>query len=166
MFPQSRQNYQTSFAPSRIGGLRSFARRRPLLALLIPALVLIYLFSRPLDLSSSDTSLPSTLDTLTPKSGPNGLEFPHNYGSGPRIRQATMLYEGNQDGLRGMYVRSVDTHLRHGARWGYPTHILGRDIVPVEGKGGYFNKPAWLLNIIMTELAKPPDDPNRADWVV
>ena len=147
-----------------MGGLRSFARRRPLLALLIPALILIYFFSRPLNLS--DPNLPSTLSALAAKTDPNGLDFPLNYGPGPRIRQATMLYEGNKDGLRGMYIRSVDTHLRHGVRWGYPTHVLGRDIVPVEGKGGYFNKPAWLLNIIMTELAKPPDKPNRADWIV
>ena len=149
-----------------MGGLSSFARRRPLLALVFPALILIYFFARPLNLSTSNTDLPSTLSALTANTDPNGLEFPLNYGPGPRIRQATMLYEGNKDGLRGMYVRSVDTHLRHGVRWGYPTHVLGRDLVPVEGKGGYFNKPAWLLNLIMTELAKRPDDPNRADWIV
>lgn len=162
---RTRQTYQTSFAPSRMGGLRSFIRRRPLLALLIPALILIYIFAKPIHPSSS-SALPSTLTLLTTKTDPSGLDFPLNHGPGPRIRQATMLYEGNQDGLRGMYVRCVDTHIRHGVRWGYPTHVLGRDLVPVEGKGGYFNKPAWLMNIIMTELAKPPGDKNRADWVV
>lgn len=77
-----------------------------------------------------------------------------------------MLYEGDQDGLREMYIRSVNTHIKYGMKWGYPTHVLGRDLVPVEGKGGYFNKPAWLLNIILTEMAKPPGDANRAEWVV
>lgn len=162
---RSRQTYRTSFAPSRMGALRSCFRRRPILALAIPALLLIYFFTQPIN--SSGSIFPSTLLTsLATKTDPKGLDFPRNHGPGPRIRQATMLYEGDQDGLRGMYVRCLNTHIKHGVRWGYPTHVLERDLVPVEGKGGYFNKLAWLLNIIMSELAKAPGDQNRADWVV
>ncbi|KAL9128018.1 MAG: hypothetical protein Q9217_003212 [Psora testacea] len=79
----------------------------------------------------------------------------------PRIRQATMLFEGNEDNLRMMYERSVETHVKHGERWGVPTHILKQSLV---GEGSYFNKPAYLLSLIMVELAKPKRQ--RAEWIV
>ena len=79
----------------------------------------------------------------------------------PKIRQATMLFEGDKDHLRNMYDRSVATHLKHGERWGMPTHVLRTNLVE---EGSYFNKPAWLLNLVMTEMAKPKN--SRAEWIV
>lgn len=72
-----------------------------------------------------------------------------------------MLFEGDKDRLRPMYERSVETHVKHGHKWGTPTHILKRNIVE---EGSYFNKPAYLASLMMNEMAKPK--PQRADWIV
>ena len=76
----------------------------------------------------------------------------------PRVRQATMIYEEGK--FASIFERSVDSHLRHGEQWGVPTHILRHDIV----EAGYFNKPAFILGLIINELAKPLNQ--RSDWVV
>lgn len=77
---------------------------------------------------------------------------------GPRVRQATMIYE--TDKFNAVYERSVDSHIRHGDQWGYPTHILRHDIV----EAGFFNKPAYILGLIIAEMAKPYG--KRAGWIV
>lgn len=77
---------------------------------------------------------------------------------GPRVRQATMIYE--TDRFNAAYERAVDSHLRHGEKWRVPTHILRHDIVDA----GFFNKPAFLLGLIINEMAKPYG--KRADWIV
>ena len=77
---------------------------------------------------------------------------------GPRIRQATMIYD--TDKFNAVYERSVDSHIRHGKLWNYPTHILRHDIVDA----GFFNKPAFLLGLVIEEMAKPYGQ--RADWIV
>lgn len=51
---------------------------------------------------------------------------------GPRIRQASMLFRGGEEGEDAIYERAMRTHLLHGKRWGYPSHILRKDVV---GKG-------------------------------
>ena len=78
--------------------------------------------------------------------------------SGPRVRQATMIYETGD--FNETYERAAESHIRHGERWGTPTHILRRDIVDA----GFFNKPAFLLGLIINEMAKPYDE--RTDWIV
>ena len=77
---------------------------------------------------------------------------------GPRLRQATMVYE--RDKLNSIYERSIDTHIKHGEQWGVPTHILRHDIV----EAGFFNKPAYILGLIIEEMAKPYG--KRAEWIV
>ena len=72
-----------------------------------------------------------------------------------------MLYEGDKDKLRGIYERCVETHRRHGDRWGVPTHVLSHALYE---DNSYFNKPAYLQSLIMVELAKP--EAKRADWIV
>lgn len=76
----------------------------------------------------------------------------------PRVRQATMIYEADVNNT--VYERSVATHIAHGAQWGNPTHILRREIV----EAGFFNKPAFLLGLLIEEMAKPIE--KRADWIV
>lgn len=138
-------------------------RRRPLLFIAVPALVLIYFFS-----FTGKRSAPFTYPS-TPPSEPLGThaglenctdDFDASY-EGPRVRQATMLYEGDKDKLRGIYERCVETHRRHGDRWGVPTHVLGHSLYE---ENSYFNKPAYLQSLIMVELAKPTA--KRADWIV
>lgn len=77
---------------------------------------------------------------------------------GPRVRQTTMLYEtGN---FNAIYERSVDTHIKHGEKWGVSTHVLRRDVI----EAGFFNKPAYILGLMIEEMAKP--DGKRAGWIV
>lgn len=125
------------------------ARRRPLLVLTIPALILIYLSCFR---DRRHTSTSAAIDSND--------DFGDNY-AGPRIRQATMLYEGDKDKLRSIYERSVETHRKHGQRWGYPTHVLAHDLIE---PGSYFNKPAFLQSLILAELAKSEN--KRAHWIV
>ena len=77
---------------------------------------------------------------------------------GPRIRKATMIYDS--DKFNSVYERSVDTHINHGKQWNSPVHLLRHDVVDA----GFFNKPAFLLGIVIQEMAKPYGQ--RADWVV
>ena len=77
---------------------------------------------------------------------------------GPRVRQASMIYE--TENFNAIYERSVDTHVKHGEKWGVPTHILRHDII----EAGFFNKPAYILGLIIEEMAKPYGQ--RAEWIV
>ena len=79
-------------------------------------------------------------------------------GGVPRLRQATMVYEG--DKFSSIYERSIGTHIKHGEQWGVPTHVLRHDIV----EAGFFNKPAYVLGLIIEEMAKPYG--KRAGWIV
>ena len=81
-----------------------------------------------------------------------------SHEGGPKIRQATMIY--STDEHNNVYERAVASHIRHGDRWGQPTHVLRHDIV----EAGFFNKPAYLLGLVIDEMAKPNDE--RADWIV
>ena len=142
-------------------------RRRPLFLVLTTSLIilLIYALGPPIFTPTSAkvykekaqewaTSLSTDMTAIYHPSSSASSEV-------HRIRQATMLYEGDKDHLRNMYERAVATHLKHGERWGVPTHILKQYLVE---PGSYFNKPAWLLNLVMNEMSKPKD--RRTEWVV
>ena len=77
---------------------------------------------------------------------------------GPRIRQATMIYDSDKYNV--VYERSVATHMNHGKSYDIPTHILRHDVVDA----GFFNKPAFILGLVIQEMAKPYGQ--RADWIV
>lgn len=59
--------------------------------------------------------------------------FDSTLEGGARIRQACMLFgsddTAHQMGANVVYERSVRTHLKHGEKWGYPSHILRQDII-------------------------------------
>lgn len=76
----------------------------------------------------------------------------------PKVRQATMIYE--TVGGNVIYERSIDTHIKHGEQWGVPTHILRHDVI----EAGFFNKPAYILGLIIEEMAKPHG--KRTEWIV
>ena len=59
--------------------------------------------------------------------------FDSTFEGGARIRQACMLF-GSDDAAHGVeasvaYERSMKTHLKHAAKWGYPSHILRQDVI-------------------------------------
>ena len=76
---------------------------------------------------------------------------------GHRVRQCTIILPGAD---HAHYERALKTHVRHGKRWGYPTHVLRNFLV--ENK--FYNKPAYTIYLILDELAKPPDE--RAEWIL
>ncbi|KXG51868.1 Galactosyl transferase [Penicillium griseofulvum] len=58
-----------------------------------------------------------------------------------------------------MYERALQSHERHGKRWGYPMHILRQDI-----SIGFWNKPSYLLSLVISEMAKPAGE--RIEWLM
>ncbi|OAQ99598.1 hypothetical protein LLEC1_05921 [Akanthomyces lecanii] len=73
----------------------------------------------------------------------------------PRIAKVSMLY-GKPN---SMYEGAIQSHTRHAARWGYPMHVLRQDIA-----AGFWNKPTYLLAMIVNELSKPADE--RIEWMM
>jgi hypothetical protein len=72
-----------------------------------------------------------------------------------RVAKVSMLYgETNH-----MYERALKSHERHGKRWGYPMHVLRQDI-----SVGFWNKPSYLMALVIDELAKPPGE--RMEWLM
>lgn len=72
-----------------------------------------------------------------------------------RVAKVSMLYgETNH-----MYERALQSHERHGKRWGYPMHILRQDI-----SVGFWNKPSYLLSLVINELTKPAGE--RMEWLM
>ena len=86
--------------------------------------------------------------------------------SRPKIRQVSMrVYNITNTTNDALDERCMVTHITHGKRWGYPTHILRQD---VRGKGQWrelvFSKPLYMLSIAVAEMAKSPHE--RAEWLV
>ena len=100
---------------------------------------------------------PNTDETAESGRGRNVSNHDIHEG-GPRIRQASMVYASSE--YNAVYERAIASHIRHGDRWNVPTHILRHDIV----EAGYFNKPAFLLGLVIDEMSKPYGE--RADWIV
>ena len=77
------------------------------------------------------------------------------YGSRPyRIAKVSMLYGDNK-----LYERALESHIKHGERWGYPTYIKRQNEYC-----GYWNKPTFMIQQIAQELAKPERE--RAEWLM
>ena len=82
---------------------------------------------------TSPSSLPVQANSSLVDENPDFL-FDNALEGGPRIRQVSMLFGGGEKGEDAMYERAMKTHLQHGERWGYPSHILRQDLV---GKGDW-----------------------------
>jgi hypothetical protein len=73
----------------------------------------------------------------------------------PRVYKVSMLYgETNH-----LYERALQSHERHGSKWGYPLDVLRQDI-----SVGFWNKPSYLMALVIRELAKPPGE--RVEWLM
>ena len=150
----------------------SMASSRPLrgTALVLLLLLSFYLgnpFSRPQTEAPSSPSIETKenwVDYKDPASELIGSSADPNasvvevHEGGPRIRQASMIYASSE--YNAVYERAIASHIRHGKRWNNPTHILRHDIV----EAGFFNKPAFLLGLIIEEMTKPYGQ--RSDWIV
>lgn len=85
----------------------------------------------------------------------DGIERVFKGKGGPRIAKACMLY-GSQNPL---YERAVRSHKLHNDLHNYPMHVLRHEIT-----GGFWNKPSYLLSLVVNELAKAPEE--RAEWIM
>lgn len=70
-----------------------------------------------------------------------------------RVGTITMLY-GEPDEI---YDRAMRSHERYCKRRGYPMHRLSQNIFK-----SFWNKPYYILSILMQELAKRPSE--RVQW--
>lgn len=90
-------------------------------------------------------------------SSEEGAVFPEGGGRGSRIRQCTSIWPGED---RPHFERALNTHIRHGAKWGYPTDVLRHFLVESKER----NKVAYILYLVLREMAKPRG--NRAEWIL
>lgn len=65
-----------------------------------------------------------------------------------------MLYGDNK-----LYERALESHTRHGEKWGYSTYIKRQNEYC-----GYWNKPTFMIQQVAQELAKPEHE--RAEWLM
>lgn len=72
----------------------------------------------------------------------------------PFITKVTMLYGDRNE----VYERALQSHIDHGKKHGYPVKVLRQKML-----GRLWTKPAWLLSIVLDELAKPPEQ--RTQWI-
>lgn len=74
----------------------------------------------------------------------------------PRVAIASMLYGDNE-----LYKRAINTHLRYAKRHGYQAYVLRKELI-----NGVWNKLAYLIHVIMTEMDKGEDGAQWIMWVV
>ena len=79
----------------------------------------------------------------------------------PRLIQATVIYPGPPDPL---YEGCLNSHIRHGEKWGYRTEVLHELMFPTSQHRGLFNKIAFLLSLLLKEMALPAEE--RAEWLL
>jgi hypothetical protein len=64
--------------------------------------------------------------------------------------------------------RAFETHFKHNAMHGYPHFIDRQKLVDEVGHPnppwGAWSKPAYVLSILLQELAKPPEE--RLEWLL
>lgn len=124
-----------------------------------------HLLSRSL-LTSAQWHESDVKNAVGSKTGEVEVHIPDNmiqsWKKGSRIRQASMII-GDQHKL--IFEPSMETHLDHARKWGYPTHILKHDL---SGKAGWIRlvleKSLHVLSLLVSEMAKASHE--RADWIV
>jgi hypothetical protein len=83
----------------------------------------------------------------------DGVNENDRLGAKVRIGKATLLFSGNP-----YWERCVKTHERHDKEHGYRLHILRQQLMD-----DVWSKPAFILSILLREMAKPESE--RLDWL-
>lgn len=131
-----------------------------------PAIVLFFIFFIWLVATFSSPSLRSSTSTVISNAAKNvgsssshKSQYPVENGEGKtdlhRVAKVSMLY-GKPNAL---YERALKSHYRHADRWGLEMHVLRQDIAV-----GFWNKPSYLLSLVVQELAKHPEE--RVEWLM
>jgi hypothetical protein len=55
------------------------------------------------------------------------------------------------------YTDCLALHEQHAARHGYTMHVLSNTVAE-----GYWNKPSYIISLLVQELTKNPED--RVEW--
>lgn len=130
-----------------------------LLTLSVVFLLTIWGWQRRHTLLANEES-PEHAKTTTPDNSKNifaaGQDSSGDYASRPTIGKVSMLYGANPSPL---YARALKSHHIHNQRFNYAMFVLEQDAV-----GGFWNKPVYLLSLIMAELSKPPAE--RLQWLM
>ncbi|OAL33817.1 hypothetical protein AYO20_06828 [Fonsecaea nubica] len=71
-----------------------------------------------------------------------------------KIAKVTMLYGEPNDA----YERALESHALHANMHGYQLHVLRQKML-----GRLWTKPAFILSVVLNELAKPPEA--RIEWI-
>lgn len=94
---------------------------------------------------------------------PNGV-FDDTAEGAAKVSQVSMQFGDHFDAF---YERALRTHLKHGTKWGYPTHFLRQDIIgkqkDSQGESVY-SKLLYLQTIMVNEMIKPFG--KRSEWLV
>lgn len=84
----------------------------------------------------------------------DGLTEEEMLGARTRIGKCTILFYGNS-----AWERAIRTHERHDREHGYRIHILRQQLLD-----DVWSKPAYILSLLLRELAKP--DSERLEWLL
>ncbi|KAJ7288513.1 hypothetical protein C8J57DRAFT_1494808 [Mycena rebaudengoi] len=124
-------------------------------------LVIVVVSLSLLFLSSSHLGHYITKETLFFSSSQYGAEkFPYR----SNIAKVSVAFDGSESPT---IQRAFETHLKHNAMHGYH-HFIDRqrlvdEVFNPNPPWGAWSKPAYVLNILLTELAKPPEE--RLEWL-
>lgn len=144
---------------------------RSRLLILISGLALLVLTFHAINRSTAlrpylSSSLPSSVEqapSLSPKDpvsivyDPRTEQQPGTDGqrSRPDVAKVSMLYGENE-----LYVRAIDTHVRHARRHGYPAYVLRKEMI-----GGIWNKLLFLIYVMVAEIHKGDEGARWIMWV-
>lgn len=103
--------------------------------------------------NKATTTKDSKNATWSGESVSDGIKEDDLLGARVRVGKCTILFNGN-----GIWERAVRTHEVHDRQHGYRLHILRQDLMD-----DVWSKPAYILSLILRELAKPKGE--RLDWL-
>ncbi|KAF4554186.1 Hypothetical protein D9617_5g070630 [Elsinoe fawcettii] len=100
-----------------------------------------------------------TSDTYNTSSPPKTTETILHPGSDllgarPSVGKVTIIFGG-----AAIYERALKTHIVHDRMHGYPLHVLRHGMLD-----DVWSKPAYILNLLLRELAKPEQE--RLQWLL
>ncbi|KAI7394556.1 glycosyltransferase family 34 protein, partial [Hortaea werneckii] len=83
----------------------------------------------------------------------DGIKAEDRLGARTRIGKCTILFNGNS-----FWERSIQTHEQHDKIHGYRLHVLRQKLLD-----DVWDKPAYILSLLLRELAKP--NAERLEWL-
>ncbi|KAK3115527.1 hypothetical protein LTR53_005022 [Teratosphaeriaceae sp. CCFEE 6253] len=83
----------------------------------------------------------------------NGVKEEDRLGARTRVGKCTLVFNGNS-----YWERALRTHEEHDKLHGYRLHVLRQKLLD-----GVWSKPAYVLSLLLRELAKPEGE--RLEWL-